>query len=331
MIHTEKSFYDTVLILFIFQEKVIPEEDEEEEEENDSNPVKVANNHHHHNHYNGSKDNAPISTSPYDSAIEGYKSFAKSKLNGTTDNHKVNFSDDSDRSSSLSTSASTSSMSPAPTAPSSSSSHRHNESVSKHDDEWEEKIETFVQPARRVSSEISDKMKQKLANFEDSKSGKEQTPVRLIEPDNSFKDKLKAFKTIESSVSESVAAPAKSMPSRRESEPNLPNIKPKVMPNHRSTSSSFMNTFQNNKFFQQVTSSLNATSQREKNLNYFALGLVPATSPASSFCSLAASQQHTIFLFSFIHFFPFFAPCPSWNFSLEPVKVCINWHVNHEL
>merc|ERR1719422_173699 len=94
-------------------------------------------------------------------------------------------------------------------------------------------------------------MKQKLANFEDSKSGKEQTPVRLIEPDNSFKDKLKAFKTIESSVSESVAAPAKSMPSRRESEPNLPNIKPKVMPGHRSTSSSFMNTFQNNKFFQQ--------------------------------------------------------------------------------
>merc|ERR1719270_2827462 len=234
----------------VSQEKVIPEEDEEEEEENDSNPVKVANHHHHHNHYNGAKDNAPISTSPYDSAIEGYKSFAKSKLNGTTDNHKVNFSDDSDRSSSLSTSASTSSMSPAPTAPS-SSSHRQSESVSKHDDEWEEKIETFVQPARRVSSEISDKMKQKLANFEDSKSGKEQTPVRLIEPDNSFKDKLKAFKTIESSVSESVAAPAKSMPSRRESEPNLPNIKPKVMPGHRSTSSSFMNTFQNNKFFQQ--------------------------------------------------------------------------------
>merc|ERR1719434_682027 len=90
-------------------------------------------------------------------------------------------------------------MSPAPTAPSSSSLHRQSESVAKHDDEWEEKIETFVQPARRVSSEISDKMKQKLANFEDSKSGKEQTPVRLIEPDNSFKDKLKAFKTIESS------------------------------------------------------------------------------------------------------------------------------------
>ena len=235
-----------VLILLIFQEIVIPEEDEEDED-NDLNPVNLANNHH-----NNFKENAPLSTSPYDSAIEGYKSFAKSKLNGTSDNHKVTtFSDDSDRSSLLSTSASTSSMSPAPSAPSSSSLSRHNESA-KHDDEWEEKIETFVQPARRVSAEISDKMKQKLANFEDSKSGKEQIPVRQIEADNSFKDKLKAFKTIESSVSDSVAAPAKSMPIRRESEPNLPNIKPKVMPSHRSTSSSFMNTFQNNKFFQQV-------------------------------------------------------------------------------
>ena len=303
MTHTKISFYDTGLILFIFQEKVIPEEDEEEEEENDSNPVKVANNHHHHNHYNGSKDNAPISTSPYDSAIEGYKSFAKSKLNGTTDNHKVNFSDDSDRSSSLSTSASTSSMSPAPTAPS-SSSHRQNETVGKHDDEWEEKIETFVQPARRVSSEISDKMKQKLANFEDSKSGKEQTPVRLIEPDNSFKDKLKAFKTIESSVSESVAAPAKSMPSRRESEPNLPNIKPKVMPNHRSTSSSFMNTFQNNKFFQQVTSSLNATSQREKKSKLFS-DFSPCDFTSIIILllsSFTAAHDLSIFFYSFLSF-----------------------------
>ena len=285
---------------------MIPEEDEEEEEENDSNPVKVANNHHHHNHYNGSKDNAPISTSPYDSAIEGYKSFAKSKLNGTTDNHKVTgtFSDDSDRSSSLSTSASTSSMSPAPTAPS-SSSHRQSESVSKHDDEWEEKIETFVQPARRVSSEISDKMKQKLANFEDSKSGKEQTPVRLIEPDNSFKDKLKAFKTIESSVSESVAAPAKSMPSRRESEPNLPNIKPKVMPSHRSTSSSFMNTFQNNKFFQQVTSSLNATSQREKKSKLFCFGISPCDFTSIIILllsSFTAAHDLSIFFYSFLSF-----------------------------
>ena len=189
------------------------------------------------------------SDSPYESAIEGYKSFAKSKLNGSADT-KVTSSDDSDRGSSLSHSASTSSMSPAPVPPVSRND-------SKHDDAWEEKIETFVQPARRVSSEISDKMKQKLANFEDSKSSKEQTPIRLIEPDNSFKDKLKAFKTIESSSDlSSHASQAHSIKAtRRESEPNLQSIKPKGMPTYRSTSSSFMNTFQNNKFFQQVTSS----------------------------------------------------------------------------
>ena len=88
----------------------------------------------------------------------------------------------------------------------------------------------------------------KLASFEDSRSGKDQAPVRLIEPDNSFKDKLKAFKTIESSAESS--GPAR--PSRRESEPCLQNAKHKSALGYRSTSSSFMNTFQNNKFFQQV-------------------------------------------------------------------------------
>merc|ERR1712012_892695 len=182
-------------------------------------------------------NNAPVTlnNTPYDTAIEGYKSFAKSKLSSEWS--------DSDRGSSLSTSASTSSMSPAPV------SSRNNDS--KNDDAWEEKIETFIQPARRVSNEVSDKMKQKLANFETSNSSKEQTPVRMIEPDNSFKDKLKAFKTIESSISEGGVSGAK-MPGRRESEPSLMKPRGVLSSNYaRSTSSSFMNTTHNNKFFQQ--------------------------------------------------------------------------------
>lgn len=182
---------------------------------------------------------------PYESAIQGYRSFAQSALNGS-DSHPVT-SEPRSSPLSLSHSASTSSMSPAP-APSSRTSDKTDT------DAWEEKIETFIQPARRVSSEISNKMKEKLANFEDSKTDKEQTPVRLIEPDNSFKDKLKAFKTIESVAS--VREPSGTLgskPTRRESEPSLAITKPKGMPSYRSTSSSFMNTFQNNKFFQQVT------------------------------------------------------------------------------
>jgi len=149
----------------------------------------------------------------------------------------------------VSKSCSTSSMSSSP-APRVSKS-RSPPQETRNDDAWEEKIETFVQPARRVSgtSEISEKMKMKLASFEDSRSGKDQTPVRLIEPDNSFKDKLKAFKTIESSAELSQPGPPR--PSRRESEPSLQNPKHKSALSYRSTSSSFMNTFQNNKFFQQ--------------------------------------------------------------------------------
>lgn len=225
-----------------FQEKVIPEEDEEEAEE-----IRVT------------REAGNTNGGPYDSAIQGYKSFAKSALNnGSSSDSNPVTSERSSPASSLSHSASTSSMSPAP-----SSSSTSRPPVEKSDttvEAWEEKIETFVQPARRVSAEISNKMKEKLANFEESKTDKEQTPVRLIEPDNSFRDKLKAFKTIESVASESREAPSGTLgtkPTRRESEPSLglANAKPKGMPSYRSTSSSFMNTFQNNKFFQQVTNS----------------------------------------------------------------------------
>merc|ERR1719300_364439 len=230
----------------ISQEKVIPEENEEDDEEASDGDA---------------GENVPVSVdtnnSPYTSAIEGYKSFAKSKLNGSDSGLTHSDRDDSDRSSSLSYSASTSSMSPAPVSappPPPQTSRPSPPSPPKPEDGWEEKIETFVQPARRVSTEISDKMRQKLANFEDSRSGKEQTPVRMIESDNSFKDKLKAFKSIESSVSDAgqvLSGSSGNKPIRRESEPSLQGIKPKGMPSYRSTSSSFMNTFQNNKFFQQ--------------------------------------------------------------------------------
>ena len=227
---------------FIFQEKVLPKLEEEEEAQE--------------------KETTRDCVSPYESAIQSYRSFAKSKLPG---GHKVSEREDREdredsgngsdttqhheRSSTVSQSCSTSSMSSSP-APRVTKS-RSPPQETRNDDAWEEKIETFVQPARRVSgtSELSEKMKMKLASFEDSKSGKDQAPVRLIEPDNSFKDKLKAFKSIESS------GPAK--PSRRESEPCLQNAKQKSALGYRSTSSSFMNTFQNNKFFQQVTSTLN--------------------------------------------------------------------------
>ena len=230
---------------FIFQEKILPKLEEEEEDDQTLE-----------------KETARDCRSPYESAIESYRSFAKSKLNGSNkvseredreDSGNGSDTQQNERSSTVSKSCSTSSMSSSP-APRVTKS-RSPPQETRNDDAWEEKIETFVQPARRVSgsSEISEKMKMKLASFEDSRSGKDQTPVRLIEPDNSFKDKLKAFKTIESQPS----GPAK--PSRRESEPCLQNAKHKSALGYRSTSSSFMNTFQNNKFFQQVTSTLNAT------------------------------------------------------------------------
>jgi len=224
----------------VSQEKVILEEPESEEEVVPVNPTKN------------------ISNSPYDSAIEGYRSFAKSHVNSQEQSERVSesvisrsdsqYKISSSKETSVSRSASTSSLSFSSTSPGPSSLTKvqdpHKTSESKYEDEWGEKIETFVQPARRVSTEISDKMKQKLASFQESNSSKETTPVRNIKPDNKFKDKLNAFKTIETAV----ADPAP--PKRRESEPNF-QTKPKGMPAYRSSSSSFMNTSQNNKFFQE--------------------------------------------------------------------------------
>jgi len=224
----------------VSQEKVILEEPESEEEVVPVNPTKN------------------ISNSPYDSAIEGYRSFAKSHVNSQEQSERVSeavisrsdsqYKISSSKETSVSRSASTSSLSFSSSSPGPSSLTKvqdpHKTSESKHEDEWGEKIETFVQPARRVSTEISDKMKQKLASFQESNSSKESTPVRNIKPDNKFKDKLNAFKTIETAVAD--PAPHK----RRESEPNF-QTKPKGMPAYRSSSSSFMNTSQNNKFFQE--------------------------------------------------------------------------------
>jgi len=228
----------------ISQEKVILEEPEEEEENKPVIPTKN------------------VANSPYDSAIEGYRSFAKSQMNNSQEQSRQLLSSESvisrsesqtkislSKETSVSRSASTSSLSFSTSSPGPSSLTKVQDTdkstESKYEDEWEEKIETFVQPARRASSEISDKMKQKLASFQESNSSKETTPVRNIKPDNKFRDKLNAFKTIETAVNE----PPPPKP-RRESEPNL-QTKPKGMPAYRSSSSSFMNTLQNNKFFQQ--------------------------------------------------------------------------------
>jgi hypothetical protein len=67
-----------------------------------------------------------------------------------------------------------------------------------------------------MSAELSDKMKMKLASFEaESKSAEERGNAgaqRLIEPDNTFRDKLKVFKSIETEAAAGV---------RRDSEPLL--------------------------------------------------------------------------------------------------------------
>ena len=69
-----------------FQEKVIPEENEEDDEEASDGDA---------------GENVPVSVdannSPYTSAIEGYKSFAKSKLNGSDSGLTHSDRDDSDR------------------------------------------------------------------------------------------------------------------------------------------------------------------------------------------------------------------------------------------
>jgi hypothetical protein len=99
------------------------------------------------------------------------------------------------------------------------------------EEQWEQRIETFVQPARKMSAEISDKMKLKLASFEAEaartggaeRSGPAPTaPARTIQPDNSFRDKLKVFKSIET---EAASAPATITAIRRDSESAPPPVR----------------------------------------------------------------------------------------------------------
>lgn len=131
-------------------------------------------------------------------------------------------------------------------------------------DVWKEKIETFVQPTRRMSSELSSNMKLKVASFEENRKREEddnkhkETPItRNIETDTTFTDKLKVFKSIET-VKKS--EPPFGPPKRRESEPPISKFKgfPAIK---SSSSSSFMNTYQNNKFFQQ--NSLGSEDEQE--------------------------------------------------------------------
>merc|ERR1719234_636660 len=104
-------------------------------------------------------------------------------------------------------------------------------------------------------------MRQKMASFTGGgaqgaapkveKEKEVSPPTRPTVSDNKFQDKLKAFKTIETAA----AAPTAPM-SRRESEPVLGRARQtppqfKTSLTSSSSSSSFMNTMQNAKFFQQ--------------------------------------------------------------------------------
>ena len=71
-----------------------------------------------------------------------------------------------------------------------------------------------------MSAELSDKMKLKLASFEAEAAraaavAATGTPARTIEPDNTFRDKLKVFKSIET---EAAAGSGPVAPLRRDSE-----------------------------------------------------------------------------------------------------------------
>ena len=238
--------------MHIPQEKAIPEEEEEEEEEAEEENKKEKEESDDKDGKLGSrwdfkedtkKSSSPSKGSnPYQSAIEGYKSFAQ--------NHSLVSAPVSTSSKESSPSSATSSLS----SSSSSCSPPRKQDEKKGDEEWEEKIETFVQPARRVSSEVSATMRQKMASFSGGaapKEEKESSPVTRPAPvsDNKFQDKLKAFKTIET------AAAAPTPMSRRESEPVLGRPRQvaqmKTSLTSSSSSSSFMNTMQNAKFFQQ--------------------------------------------------------------------------------
>merc|ERR1719264_2128261 len=225
----------------VSQEKAIPEEDGEEQEEEQKVEFKKKEE-KMERRWDAKEDPRKGDTSkpgnPYQSAIEGYKSFAQ--------NHSAPLSTSSKESSPSSATSSLSSSS-------SSSSPPRKEDEKKGEEEWEEKIETFVQPARRVSSEVSATMRQKMASFTGAASKvekeKESSPPTRPVSDNKFQDKLKAFKTIET------AAAAPTPMSRRESEPVLGRARQpaqfKTSLTSSSSSSSFMNTMQNAKFFQQ--------------------------------------------------------------------------------
>ena len=225
--------------MHIPQEKAIPEEEEDEEEEEEEEKEEIKKKDEKLERRWDAKENPKKAqtSNPYQSAIEGYKSFAQ--------NHTIPSAPVSTSSKESSPSSATSSLS------SSSSSPPRKEDEKKGDEEWEEKIETFVQPARRVSSEVSATMRQKMASFTGAapKVEKEKESSPPVVSDNKFQDKLKAFKTIETAA----AAPAPM--SRRESEPVLG--RPRQTPQFKtsltssSSSSSFMNTMQNAKFFQQ--------------------------------------------------------------------------------
>lgn len=130
-------------------------------------------------------------------------------------------------------------------------------------DVWKEKIESSVEPTRRMSSELSSNMKLKLASFEENRKNEvddkkhKDTPISRSSSDTGFTDKLKVFKSIETvKKSEAPFGP----PKRRESEPPISKFKgfPQIK---SSSSSSFMNTYQNNKFFQQ--NSLGSEDEQE--------------------------------------------------------------------
>ena len=240
--------------MHIPQEKAIPEEEEEEEEEDDAEEDEEEEEEQKEEikkkeekmerRWDAKEDPRKGDTSkpgnPYQSAIEGYKSFAQ--------NHSAPLSTSSKESSPSSATSSLSSSS-------STSSPPRKEDEKKGEEEWEEKIETFVQPARRVSSEVSATMRQKMASFTGAapkveKEKESSPPTRPVTvSDNKFQDKLKAFKTIET------AAAAPTPMSRRESEPVLGRARQpaqfKTSLTSSSSSSSFMNTMQNAKFFQQ--------------------------------------------------------------------------------
>ena len=229
----------------MFQEKVIPEEeevDEEEEREEEVEEVEEENEEEEEDEHH-IETSVTKASNPYESAIEGYKTFAL-----TQQPPSAPLSTSSKESSpSSSSSSGTSSLSSASSPP-------RKETPTKGEDQWEEKIETFVQPSRRVSSEVSETMRQKMASFTGvGKAEKEASPpVRTIGKDNKFQDKLKAFKTIETAAVREVTPPSMS---RRESEPVLGRARAsppyKTSLTSASSSSSFMNTIQNAKFFQQ--------------------------------------------------------------------------------